>query len=412
MKTIYRFLLLLAIGQSASTALEAQMSRRDTRRYNKAESRYEKQEYDAAEKLAIPLSKKYASSTVVWELIAKIQVLHYYRLHDNDPHFSVQKRSAVDSITGLPIPFDSAAEKLADILNSRLPSSIYLQRALNTWREATLKCPEAELPSLLLRRFLIEPAIADSSDNPNALREFQEGGEAYARQNFSDAIIHYQKATNLDTTFYKARLLLGESYLSKQDYVFASHCFRELILQHPHRQEPRKYLVDALCKMEAYEEARKELIDALLLYPDAGLLNKLSAIARVQQKSFDRHWMERVVFPNTVGDQPLNEKGDRDWMEYINGFSLIEKYCNKDGIIVKKNDLTQSHYAEVFSWEYMLSKTDSDKFPFARQMQQAGYLDCYVMLSEYHIDFHAQYRHFARHNKERLKGYVDLLMER
>jgi tetratricopeptide (TPR) repeat protein len=236
------------------------------------------------------------------------------------------------------------------------------------------------------------------------------GETAFQKQNYTEAIAHYQKAIDLDSVFYKAILYIGDAYYSKQDYTVATQYFRKAIELRPELLDPRKYLVDALCQMKAFQEAETEVIDALIVYPDVGLFLKLQEVAKARNKHFERHWMERGVFPNTVGDQPLNEKGDRDWMEYINGFSLIEKYCNKDGIIIQKNELTKSHYAEVFSWEYMLKKTAPDKFLFARKMQQAGYLDCYVMLSEYHFDFNAQYQHFAKHNKDRLRSYFELIM--
>jgi len=388
----------------------AQITKHDLRKYNKARARYEQVKYDEAEKILRPLSKKYPKSAMIWNLLAQVQMNNYYKKTEADKLFSFSTSNI--SISGSDGPTkasDSLAGALVRILNEMKPSKIYFKNAAATWREATLKCEDAELPSMLLRTFFLD-TDHDSTPGQASIKEFNLGENAFQKQNYTEAIQHYQKAVDLDSTFYKARLYMGDAYYGKKDYVFASRYFREAVRIHPNLQEPRKYLVDALYHMQAFKEAENEAVDALLVYPDVGMFLKLEEVARAENKHFQRHWMERVVFPNTVGDQPLNEKGDRDWMEYINGFSLIEKYCDKDGIIVQKNDLTKTHYAEVFSWEYMLKKTPSDKFVFARKMQQAGFLDCYVMLSEYHFDFNAQYQHFAKQNKERLKSYVELLM--
>jgi tetratricopeptide (TPR) repeat protein len=390
--------------------VNAQLTRRDMRKYNKASARYVHNKLDEAEKLLQPLSAKYPQSAAIWNLLAQVQMLNYYNKTETEKLFSFSAGNmTITGTSGEVKRNDSLTGALVSLLNDNRPSKNYLKKSSESWREATLRCEDAELPSVFLRTFFLDTTL-DTTPRQNAIKEFNMGEAAFQKQNYTDAISHYQNAIDLDSSFYKARVYMGDAYYSKQDYIVASKYFREAIRLKPNLQEPRKYLVDALYHMHAFQDAEKEAVEALLVYPDVGMFLKLKEVVKAENKHFDRHWMERGVFPNTVGDQPLNEKGDRDWMEYINGFSLIEKYCDKDGIIVQKNDLSKSHYAEVFSWEYMLKKTSSEKFPFARKMQQAGFLDCYVMLSEYHYDFNAQFQHFSKHNRERLKSYVELLM--
>jgi len=409
MRNSYRTLISLLLFCLLSLQAFSQISKRDQHRFRRAKTLYVQWKYDDAEKILSPLCKKYQHEASLWNFTSEVQMLNYYRKSQKDD-ISFLDHPLSPSATEQEKQRDSLSRIFLAKLDAVRPSHFYLNHCINTWRTATLKCPDAEVPSMLLRIFMLDPISIDSSQNSAAIREFRAGEQSFKKQNYADAISHYHQALVYDTSYYRAGLYLGDAYYSKHDYLFASACFKEAVRRKPHLQEPRKYLVDALFQMEAYDDAKRETIDALLLYPEVSLFQKLEEVAKAQNGHFDRHWTERVVFPNTMGNQPLNEKGDRDWMEYINGFSLIEKYCDKDGIIVKKNELTQSHYAEVFAWEYMLQKTAPDKFPFARKMQQAGYLDCYVLLSEYHIDFNAQYQHFAANNKERLKAYVELLM--
>lgn len=398
--------LILSLFLPGISAL-AQLNKREVRKFKKAKARYEAARYEEAESLLRPLCSKHPNFAETWDLLSQTQLMIYYGISEAYPVYTLAEP---DSIAKADPVRDSLTRVFVGQMNAQLPSRIYLRQAENTWREATLRCETAAWPSLLLRNFLLEPAMYDSTDNPDARMEFQQAETAFQAQNYNEAIRHYRLVTSLDPHYYHAWLYLGDSYLRKKEYREAVGAFRELVKLFPDRIEPRKYLAESLSGMEDYEGAKKELIDALILYPDAGLFSKLGQIAAIQNKRFDRHWTERMVFPNTVGDQPLNEKGDRIWMEYINGFSLIEPFCNKAGIIVKKNERTTTLYAEVFSWEYMLRKSSQDEFPFARRMQQAGYLDCYALFSEYHIDFREQYAHFARNNKEKLKSYIEMLM--
>jgi tetratricopeptide (TPR) repeat protein len=389
----------------------AQLSGRDERRFDRAEKKYEALKFDEAENLLVPLSRKHPNSATIWNFLAQVQIRNYYLRSREDIIFGIARPdSSYPPGTPKRIRRDSLDRIFVKIMNDGRPSKRYFNRSVNTWREATLKCADAELPSMLLRTCILDPIPPDSSLNPAAQALFLLGEKALGKQNYADAINYYHRALQLDSLLFSARLGLGNAYYFNKEYVPAAHLFRETIRQKPLLQEPRKYLVDALYHMEEYDQAMQEAMDALIIYPEVSMFLKLQELAKRKHLNFDRHWMERVVFPNTVGDQPLNEKGDRDWMEYINGFSLVEKFCNKDGIIIQKNNLTKSNYAEVFSWEYMLKKTAPDKFSFARKMEQVGYLDCYVMLSEYHIDFNSQYQDFAKRNKERLKAYLEMLM--
>jgi tetratricopeptide (TPR) repeat protein len=404
-------LILLVICFFIPSQVYAQLVKRDARRLARAEKYYEALKFDEAEELLLPLSKKYPYSSSIWNLLAQVQVRNYYQRSQKDMIFALSRRDSSNSLsTSERTRRDSLDKIFIRLMNEGRPSKRYMDRSVNCWREATLKCADAEFPSTLLRTFLLDPVVSDIPSDSSTFVSFSSGEEAFQKQNFADAISAFEKTVTLDSTCFKAWISLGNAYYFNRDYLAASHAFRRAVSLRPGLQEPRKYLVDALYHLHSFDEAQEEAIQALIIYPETSMFLKLEEVAKARHKSFDRHWTERIVFPNTVGDQPLNEKGDRDWMEYINGFSLVEKFCNKDGIITQKNNLTKSPYAEVFSWEYMLRKTGSEKFPFARKMQQEGYLDCYVMLSEYHIDFNAQYQDFAKRNKERIKSYLELLM--
>jgi tetratricopeptide (TPR) repeat protein len=348
--------------------------------FKRAKKAYAIQKYSKAENLLLPLTVKYSSHQAIWNLLSQVELLIYYERKSSDLEYQVTRTgNPADTSESQLQKNDSLTRILLKLMNSNPASVPFLRKAEDLWRLATLRCERASTASVILRTFFIDPPDLYQQLPPKALAEFNLAENDHVKQNHTQAIQHYQQALAIDSSFYEAQVGLGSVLFESGAYVTACSRFREAIRLQPNLQEPRKCLVNTLLNMGAWAEAQQEAMDALILYPDAGLFVKLEEAAKAQNKQFNRHWLERQVLPNTMGDQPLNEKGDRDWMEYINGFSLIEKHCNKEGIVVQKNQYTQTHYAEVFSWEYMLSKTALDKFEFARKMQQAGYLDCYVL---------------------------------
>ncbi|MEI8202030.1 MAG: hypothetical protein WCH34_03405 [Bacteroidota bacterium] len=59
----------------------------------------------------------------------------------------------------------------------------------------------------------------------------------------------------------------------------------------------------------------------------------------------------------------------------------------------------------MFSWEQMLANSTDPSLEQARQMMKEGFLDCYVFINCFHIDFYDQFLDFVSKNKERIIDY-------
>ncbi|HLG02924.1 MAG TPA: hypothetical protein VI731_04975, partial [Bacteroidia bacterium] len=120
----------------------------------------------------------------------------------------------------------------------------------------------------------------------------------------------------------------------------------------------------------------------------------------------------RPVFPNKITESAETTTIE-PWNAYHDAKDRIEDYCNDEGVITKKQSLTESKYLEVFSWESMLKKSNSENdevfknFPFARDMQKAGWLDCYCFISAFHYWIHGQYTDFSKKNADRIREYIN-----
>jgi hypothetical protein len=172
--------------------------------------------------------------------------------------------------------------------------------------------------------------------------------------------------------------------------------------------EPRKYLADALGFCRRNEEAKKECIEAIYIYPDQSMFMKYEDLVERDGRKFNKHWVKRGCEINVI---PWTESKTKNpvWANYQAAKNEIKEYCDSSGIIVKPNSLTKSKYLEVYSWEKMLNSSNQlpDELIFAKKMANEGFLDCYVFISVFHFDLYSQYTDFVKNNKDRIKTYIE-----
>jgi hypothetical protein len=162
-------------------------------------------------------------------------------------------------------------------------------------------------------------------------------------------------------------------------------------------------------KTKSWQDAYNACVDGIVAYPDTRLFNDLDEIADKLGKTFNRHWMSRDYLPGMITATNQETVSAEPWSYYREAKDKIGDYCNDKGIVKKKLDFTEQKYLETYAWEYMLKKTDTEdkEFGFARKMQTEGYLDCFAMVSMYHIAFSDQYADFSKHNADRIRKYID-----
>jgi tetratricopeptide (TPR) repeat protein len=281
------------------------------------------------------------------------------------------------------------------------------------FNDLILKCREASLysqstrASQLIRNYLVD-YTPDTTISEEAKKEFETGEEYFGKKDYSNSKIHYQNALSIKPDYYKATIYLGDSYWYLNNMDSAIHYFRKGIEMNPDLLEPRKYLVDALGYSKKNEEAKKECIDAIYIYPDQSMLMKYSNLLEREDKKINKHWAKRGCEINSIGWTETKTK-DPIWSIYQKAENRIKEYCDSNGVIVKSNTLTKAKYLEVYSWETMLNSSTelSNEMKFAREMADKGFLDCYIFISVFHYDLYGQYADFVKENKERIKTYIE-----
>lgn len=291
---------------------------------------------------------------------------------------------------------------------TKFKSTEYYTEMMVACYSATLLCEKQDFASSVLHGEKIEPST-DTTISDDAKEQYGKGGDEYSNQNYSGAIRYYEKALKEDSTYYKATYKLAMCYYKDEQYEKAIPYFQKAIRLQPEMLDPRLNLVESFMKEKQWQDAYNACVDGIVHYPDNGYFMKLETICDKMGKTFNRHWMSRDYLPNMVNNDAQSSVTEEPWSYYRDAKNKMIDYCNEDGIIKKSQDLTQQKYLEAYSWEYMLKKSTSDskEFGFARKMKDEGFLDCYAMVSMFHITIWSQYKDFSAKNADRIRKYID-----
>ncbi|MEW6468248.1 MAG: hypothetical protein AB1458_04950 [Bacteroidota bacterium] len=281
----------------------------------------------------------------------------------------------------------------------------YKVSLLDMCRQATFNCEKPEYASIYIRLLSIEPKYRPEISD-EAQEKFSEAGKEYRSKNYLGAVKLYKEAYKLDSTYYRAVLYIGQSYANNTDYDNAIPWLEKAITMMPEKLEGRKYLVDVYMEQRKDQKAYDECINAILVHPDIGMFIRLETIAKRLGKEYNRRWITRDFEPN----KSLQVPADSPWKYYYEAKKNIAPYCDASGVIVKENSLTKQKYMEAYCWEYMLQNTSDTRFSFAKKMMDAGFLDCYVLVSMYHVNVNDQFIDFAKNDADKIRKYISTYM--
>lgn len=373
------------------------------------------QNYTAAETKSIEKSKalynkgKYDKAV---STITKVQMSHIYdeelwqfRILYENTRYTTQLSKDISAIIK-----KAGKNGTVNVDFDKLKSTQYRSELLVACYMATNYADHQVLASSVLHDMIIEPSV-DTAISDEAREYRSKGDDEYANKNYSAAIRQYQKALDENANYYGATFDIAYSYYKDEKFDKAAQWFQKAIDLQPEMLNPRYYLIESLKEDKKWDEVYTACIEAMIQYPFVDYFTTLETACDKKMKTFKRHWMSRDYFPNMMSVASQSAPDKEPWTFYRNAKDKIYDYCNDDGVITKSQTLTESKYLEVYSWEYMLKKSDTDEkeFGFARKMQDAGYLDCFAMVSMFHISFWDQYKAFrdADGNRARIKTYIE-----
>jgi tetratricopeptide (TPR) repeat protein len=246
----------------------------------------------------------------------------------------------------------------------------------------------------------------DSAVSEKAKAYYHEGEIFFGKKDFDLAALNYRKAFLEDPNYYKAVLYYGDTFWAKEQYDSALFYFAKARDMEPNQMSARIFMVDALREQGLYYRAKKEAIDALLVYPGYNMKYKLEEILNVENKTFSERRITRTFYANDMGNPDQNMLLSTPiWNDYRAAKLDVSKYCNEDGIIEENGEFTD-RYLEVYSYRRMLEKHPNDLpefLHFADKMREEGYLEPYIFICLFHYDIYAQFKDYMSVEANRIK---------
>lgn len=353
------------------------------------------------EKLEKYMSKANPKRLKAWNTLVQMEYLRYER--DDDIFSEIFN----DSTT---ITDENGEEKeLDEETKEELQNLIEFpyRRLINLCRKATI-IAESNEADFRLRKIAIEVIEDDSTYTEKSKEYFDEGQEFFDKEDYELSILNFKKAIKEEPNYYKAYIQLGTSYWNEEEVDSALKYYNLAKPIQPSFVEPYSYIVNLLTSEELYFRAKKECLNALSTLPSLDIKLKFQRILSQENKYMDDHRLIRSFYPNKIDveQDPL----DGFLAPYREAKDEISKYCDEYGII-EENGKTKDKYLEVYSWRRILEDINDvpDYLEFAVQMEEDGYLDCYVLFSLYHYDFHEQVIDFLSYdeNKAKVKEYIE-----
>jgi tetratricopeptide (TPR) repeat protein len=385
-------LLALVVAFILSVPAFAQYTSAELKSIEKARAYYDKGKYDKAV-----------------TTLKKVQLNHYYQDDLWELRCSYEyDRYQIQLITDFMAILKKAGKGSANFDFSKLKSTAYRNELIQSCSEATLVCGKQETASWILHEQFLEPSV-DTAVAEEAKEAYDKASDDYSANNFSAAIRAYEKALKLDSNYYNATYKIAMCYYKDEKFEKAVPYYQKAIRIEPKMIDPRQNLVNCYIKTKSWQEAYNACVEGIVQYPDIRFFSKMTEICEKLGKRFNRHWMQRNYMPSMIAATAQPAISKEPWSYYREAKNKIADYCNDEGVIKKKLEFTEQKYLETYSWEFMLKKTstDDDEFGFAREMQTAGYLDCYAMVSMYHITFSEQYDDFSKNNADRIRTYIN-----
>jgi tetratricopeptide (TPR) repeat protein len=382
-----------AVFLSAASLTAQTYTVAETKAFEKSKSLYEKKKYDKAIETLNKVLFAHVHDEQLWQHRVLYEKTRYDAAFEQDLMYIVKKANKPGGGT-------------IDV--NKLTSLKYRDEMLFACYGATLYAPHQDLASLMLHENYNEPSV-DTLVSEQAKEYLNKAHTAAGSGDNAEAIRYYEKAFREDSTYYTAASDLAYAYYKDEKFDKAIEWFRRAARLQPEMLEPHFYLVEIYMDQKDWDNAYTACIDAMIQYPFTGYFTRMEKICEKKNKTFSLHWMERDYFPAVVTIQNQEQATTQPWSFYTSAKDKLASYCNDEGVVTKSNTFTESKYLEVYSWEYMLKKSDDDtkEMGFGRRMQEQGYLDCFAMFSMYHITFNQQYNHFRDNNRERLKTYIE-----
>ncbi|MBL7812195.1 MAG: hypothetical protein JNL57_08225 [Bacteroidetes bacterium] len=407
MKGLYALLFLFA-----PVFLQAQSWEQDEKAkplLKKIAETYQKGKKQEAEKKLNKLLAKYPNSGEAWDMRSRMAYQEWENMKKvNFGNIKIEtKVSGGDTSETAKKKADSLSQSLSKLFTGNYLGRIYEEKLLAVLRRATAYCATAEWSSVLIRTLFSNQKDTHTVTNVMAKSYFAEAEKYFSDGDYGKAAMYYSKTLEKDSNHYQAAAYMGDAYYRQKEYEFAEKGYKRAIAMRPYLLEARKYLVDALINQKSWEAAFEVCNDALLIYPDIGMIYKWRIIVHNLGKAAPDPRVARFAQPIDDNSEDFKDidntlKKNPHWKFYTEARENMKSQSDSAGLLAEHAD----KYLDLHCWKQMLAKAPKTEFALARRAQEEGFLDCYVLVFNMHQDTHGQFTHFIANNHEKALKFL------
>jgi len=393
MKTCLLFLFILLLQGGFS-----QISKKESKAIEKSIKLYQDKKFDKAIDKLAPVLEVHKDNKKIWEINIEFYYQNYLETYKS-------MNSLAELFKDIEVENDDGTtSKLTITSNGNFGFDDFIYQC----SKSTLLVENITSSSVYLRNYLVDTPV-DTAISKDAKAAFNGAEVEFQKRNYTKAIELYNQALNFEPNYYKAAMYLGDCHWADGRPAKAIEYFKEAVEKQPTLLEPRKYVTDAYIDLNELDKALVACIEGIIVFPDSDMFRRVNDICYKQGTKYERHWMPRDFDLNEVGFEQ-EDISSTPWNYYREAKAKIEPFCDDNGVIIKQTNLTKQHYMETYCWEYMLANTKDEQFDFARKAMDGGYLDCFSLVSMYHISLQNQFEDFAKNNDSKIKDYFKLML--
>ena len=192
---------------------------------------------------------------MVERLLAQDSIQHFDKAISLDPNFALAELGRAN------------ASQSAKEFFEHLKKAVSLSGKASEGEKLLILANEAGANGDVARqKELLDKLVAAHPNDERA--QFNLGGYYFGQQDFTQAIQHYKKATELNPKYSTAYNLLGYAYRQNGDYANAEQAFKKYIELIPNDPNPYDSYAELLLKMGKFEDSITQYRKALAIDPN------------------------------------------------------------------------------------------------------------------------------------------------
>lgn len=276
---------------------------------------------------------------------------------------------------------------------------------LGVCREATLRSTSSKA-DLNLRNMVLptNPDTFHVSDKDNQL--YTDVVDLIGAGKYSSAEMLLSELHKRYPESYSVLFEYFSLYAEQSKTDSAKVYIEKLVNLYPEILAPREHMARIMFREGNYYGAKKQVFEMMKRYAGQDIKNYYREVLIIEHKIYNEHRINRNFEPNRIGT--VHGLVPDEWKAYRQAKVEFGDNCNDIGI---REAGEKSDYLELYSWRKLLDAHRAGKpefLSYAYQMEEKGFLDCYVMVSMFHVDFFEQYQHWAKNNGSRIADYLEL----